>query len=299
MVADNGGVIRRLDHHALVGAIDRLQRNGELVSVLPGVLVPRELSTHLPVLAAAAHVWQPDVVVSGAAAARLTFHPEHPMKHIDLLGPTRHRVLQPYRFTRTRVPPEWVIRRGGVVLSAPAWTAAWMAAWDNGAAIDDALRARVRLRDIERALTTLRARPGQRQRSRIVAESRDLPWSQAERELHRILREEGITGWTGNFGVCIEGRRFVIDVAVPEVMLAMEFNSVEFHLTRERFLSDQEKICLLGMAGWTYFPITWPLLQDRASLVKRLHTFMAVASSRSALNAGILTSGGAHTRGRA
>ncbi|HSN43936.1 MAG TPA: hypothetical protein VLR88_07755, partial [Propionibacteriaceae bacterium] len=54
LVADNGGLIRRLDHPELTSAIDRLQRNGELVSVLPGVLAPREVSTDLPVLAAAA-----------------------------------------------------------------------------------------------------------------------------------------------------------------------------------------------------------------------------------------------------
>ena len=74
----------------------------------------------------------------------------------------------------------------------------------------------------------------------------------------------------------------VIDVAIPKVKLAMEFNSVQFHLTRERFLADQEKICLLGLEGWTYFPITWPLLQNRPLLVNRLHAFIAVATARSA-----------------
>lgn len=71
----------------------------------------------------------------------------------------------------------------------------------GGAVIDEALRrSAVTLDDLHHALECTRGRRGNKERARLVAESRDEPWSELE----------------------IRGRRYCLDLAVPEMKLVAE-----------------------------------------------------------------------------
>ena len=107
--------------------------------------------------------------------------------------------------------------------------------------------------------------------------SSNAPWSAAERELHRILREAGIDGWFGNWALRLGGRLWVLDVAVPRLRFAIEVNGFELHGSRQAFLADHEKLATLQEAGWLVLSVTWPMLQDPVTLLRRIRRLMAMA----------------------
>lgn len=112
----------------------------------------------------------------------------------------------------------------------------------GGAVIDEALRrSAVTLDDLHHALECTRGRRGNKERARLVAESRDEPWSELERQAHVILRQSRFPGWVANHPVEIRGKRYCIDLAVPELKLAAEIDGWAHHKTFQSFVSDRRK----------------------------------------------------------
>jgi hypothetical protein len=59
-------------------------------------------------------------------------------------------------------------------------------------------------------------RAGNGERLRLLIDSRNEPWSAAERLSHRLLRAAGIKDWQANMPVYLHNRIFCIDIAFKQ-----------------------------------------------------------------------------------
>jgi very-short-patch-repair endonuclease len=93
---------------------------------------------------------------------------------------------------------------------------------------------------------------------RVVAKLENGAEAESERLLHRLLRANGITGWVANYPVLVGGVvRARIDVAFPDLRIAIEVDGFAYHSDRERFQRDRSRQNLLVGLGWTVLRFTW------------------------------------------
>jgi very-short-patch-repair endonuclease len=257
-----GGVLARRDHRDLAGSLDRLLRTGSLVALLPGVYCPPDLVSDAQVLAFGALLWAgPDAVLTGLTAARLTYWPSAPASPVTLALPTTSkRSRGAVQVERRTIPPELVLRRGPLVATQPWATAVDLAATAHGgAAIDEALRTRrATLDQMWVTHAALANRPGNGLRRALLHDSRDLPWSEAERECHRLLRAAGITGWKTNQ----RAAGYWVDVLFPRHRLIIEIDGWATHGDRTSFEHDRFRRNALVLAGYVVLNFTWRQLED-------------------------------------
>ncbi len=71
---------------------------------------------------------------------------------------------------------------------------------------------------------------------------------EAERRLVALLREHHVKGWQCNVPLAGIG---VIDVAFPQLRLAIEVDGIAWHSDAQRFQNDRTKQNMLIAAGWT------------------------------------------------
>ena len=83
--------------------------------------------------------------------------------------------------------------------------------------IDQALARAATPPMMHEALARTANRIGNPERMRLLLDSRDLPWSAAERLAHNVLRRAGIRGWKANASVVLEGRQYYIDIAFRRI----------------------------------------------------------------------------------
>ena len=130
----------------------------------------------------------------------------------------------------------------------------------------------------------LRLTPGRvdnAERRALLHDSRDQPWSEAERLAHAILRTHGIRGWQTNAEIRCGPRRYYADLAFVGVKLAIEIDGFEVHSRPEQFHRDRQKWSDLTAAGWRILHFTWQqLLNEQAWVVD---TIRATLTSRSSL----------------
>jgi very-short-patch-repair endonuclease len=257
-----GGVLARREHRDLAGSLDRLLRTGSLIALLPGVYCPPDLATEPRALAFGALLWAgPDAVLTGLTAARLTYWPSAPASPVTLALPiTSKRSRGTVQVERRAVPPELVLRRGPLAATQPWATAVDLAATvHGGAAIDEALRTRTATLDqMWETWAALPNRPRNGLRRALLHDSRDLPWSEAERECHRLLRGAGITGWKTNQRVA----GYCVDVLFPGHRLILEIDGWANHGDRASFEHDRVRRNALVLAGYVVLNFTWRQLED-------------------------------------
>lgn len=248
--------------------LSRMHREGVLARLLPGIYCAAAAAEDLRTRCAAVSLWDPDAVVTGLAAARLTFWPSAPATVIDVATRRKRSAPAWLKLTRRVLDPSDVIELSGVRVSRAAYTAVDRASHDSGETIDAALRARVvELDDLHETLARNQSRAGNLQRRLIVKESRSNPWSQGERLLHRSLHAAGIKGWVANHPVRADGRRFFLDVAFPGLKLAIEVDGREAH-GLAAFEADRERQnVLFAEGGWVLLRVTWAMLQDPPRLI--------------------------------
>jgi very-short-patch-repair endonuclease len=266
-----GGAIRRADHPELSQRLDRLRRGGELVSPLPGVLCMPSLGSDFTADLAVGNLWAgPDAVLTGRAAARLTFLPDVPVRQISYAIPRRQTVTIG-RWTKSFrvVPPEHVWDRNGILMTSPACTAVDLASEENGGdVIDGALRSRrATLDQMWEVLRSQPNRPGNQIRAALLKDSRDRPWSEGERELHRALRRRGITGWQTNCWIPVGGSGFYADILFRTERLIVEFDGFRYHAARSAFDDDRFRRNELVLAGYRVLNFTWRQLTDNPEWV--------------------------------
>ena len=259
----SGGVLRRRDHRALSGTVDRLLREGRLLAVLPGVYVDAGRAAELAVRLRALQAWRPDAVVTGAAAAKLTFWPDLPVSTVTAALPRLDCRPHGYRLEKRRVPADLVLESAGLRLTAPALTALDLCPSRGGDAIDAVLRSRrATLAGLHRALDASTGRRGRAECRRLLLDSRDEPWSGAERRAHQLLRAAGIEGWRTNLRVVVGGACYFLDVAFPRQRLALEIDGRAFHSDSRTFELDRARQNDLVLAGWTVLRFTWTMLEE-------------------------------------
>lgn len=66
------------------------------------------------------------------------------------------------------------------------------------------------------------------------------------------------------------GEKIVVDVAMEQLKLAIEVQLVAHHTDPVSFCADQLRIARLVGNGWTYFPVTVPMMEDEATLMALL-----------------------------
>jgi very-short-patch-repair endonuclease len=156
-----------------------------------------------------------------------------------------------------------VWRGGRLRFTSPALTALDLCVADDGGAIDEVLRTRAAsLAELRSAMTRCPGRTGNPKRQRLLLDSRDEPWSAAERCAHRLLRKEGITGWQSNYRIRAGGRIYFLDIAFPGERLAVEIDGRSFHDDPFVFESDRHRQNMVTLAGWTVLRFTWRMLQE-------------------------------------
>jgi very-short-patch-repair endonuclease len=268
LIRRGGGLISRRDHPSLANTMAWLVRQGTLVSVLAGIYAPSDSARSIEVQMRAVSLRHPDAVVLGAAAAKASFWPEAPVRTIEVAASTRLASRPGYTFSRRHIPTELVIERAGVRYTAAALTAIDLATFECTDALDTALRTRAAtLAGMYEALRLTPNRNGNQQRLRLLIDSRNEPWSAAERLAHRILRGARITGWKTNFPVFLEGCLYYIDVAFPHLKLAIEIDGRLHEENEDLFESDRWRQNALVADGWRVLRFTWRMLREHPEVV--------------------------------
>jgi very-short-patch-repair endonuclease len=268
VVSARGGVIARRHHPELSGAIDWAVRNRELRPVLPGVYAVAALADQPLTRMRAACLRHPNGVLLTGAAARASFWPKAPVDAIRVAAPIRVAAQPGFAFTRRRIPPELVAEEGGLRFTIPALTAIDMSTFSCTDAIDRALRTRAAtLPMMYEALARTANRIGNPERTRLLLDSRDLPWSAAERLAHNILRRAGVRGWKANVAVFLEGRWYYIDIAFRWLKVAIEIDGRLHEDDEDLFESDRWRQNALVRDGWRVLRFTWDMLREHPEAV--------------------------------
>ncbi|GAB2593221.1 endonuclease domain-containing protein [Microlunatus antarcticus] len=262
-VVEREGVIARKDHPDLAGAIAWLVRRGELAPVLPGVFCAHEVAGTFEARIRALACSDPGAVLTGATAARLSFWPKLTSAEVECATRWERAARPGFVFSRRRVPPDLVVERAGLRLTSPALTAIDLVATEGGDAIDHALRTRMTtLARMWSAFELTPGRPGNVDRRRMLLDSRDQPWSAAERLAHRLLRRARITGWKANLPVVLQGQRYYLDVAFPTARLVVEIDGRLHEDDPEVFENDRWRQNALILDGWMVLRFTWRMLEE-------------------------------------
>lgn len=261
-----GGAIRTADHPELRQRLARLRRAGELSHPLPGVLCQEDPAENFELSVLAGQLWAGrDAVLTASAAARLTFWKDCPAEIFTFASPCRFTDRHgSWRRHYRRIPPEHTRRLGSITVTAPAMTAIDLATGaDGGDAIDRVLRSRqARLDHLWAALRAQPNRPGNKARAELLRDSRDKPWSEGERKLHRLMRDNRIVGWKTNVRLLINDVAYYPDVLFDKQRLIIEFDGWEFHRDRETFDNDRLRRNELVLAGYRVLNFTWTQLID-------------------------------------
>jgi len=128
----------------------------------------------------------------------------------------------------------------------------------------------VRLSELYQALALTHGRRGNVLRRALLDDSRDAPWSEAERVAHRVLRVAGLVGFRTNFPIMVNGVTFLVDIAYPVERVAIEVDSWQHHGSRAAFEQDRWRYSRLGAAGWTVLPLPAVAFTDDAEDVVEL-----------------------------
>lgn len=141
--------------------------------------------------------------------------------------------------------------------------------------VDRALQRRVSFAQLRSAYCRSSGRHGSVWLGQVLRQAAVGASSDAERLLHRQLRDARIGGWVANHVVMLSGIEYWIDVAFVGRRLALEVDGWAWHCDVDRFAHDRHRQNALVLAGWTVLRSTW---QD---LTGRPHT--VVAEIRAAL----------------
>ena len=262
-IVNREGVLVRAEHPELVGAVGRLVRSGALVAVMPGVYAAAPRAEERPVRLLALAARQPDAVLVGRTAAQLTFWPTLPGDVVTYA--LRHKCLPQPGFSGARraIDPELVREAPAGRVTVPALAALDLSAELGGDAIDQVLRTRTAtLAGLHRAFELSPGRRGNRERLALLIDSRDEPWSEAERLCHRLLRGAGIPGWKSNHPVSVEDQLYFLDVAFPRLRVVLEIDGRLHERDEELFETDRWRQNALVLDGWLVLRFTWRMLTE-------------------------------------
>ena len=238
--------------------------------MLPGIYARPDVAHSWRARARALALRDQDAVLLGAAAARISFWPDAPLNRVEAAVRGVRKPQPGYSFNRRHIPQELIAEREGLRYTIPALTAIDLATFACSDALDIALRTRAAtLAGMYDALRLTPHRSGNAERLRLLIDSRNEPWSAAERLSHRLLRAAGIKDWQTNLPVFMDGQIFYINIAFKQRKLAIEIDGRLHETDEDLFESDRWRQNALVADGWRVLRFTWTMLCDHPEVFIR------------------------------
>lgn len=263
LLRQSAGVVGRRRYPELADQLDYLCRRGVLTAILPGVYAHRDVASDWRTMVRGVCEWDERAVIIREPAAALTYWPELKPTTVEVAGRRAYFRRRGITFTRRTIPPELIVQVAGVRMTSPALTALDLVSSHGGDAIDRALRSRMAtLEGMHQALELTPSRTGNADRRLMLLDSRDKPWSEAERLSHRLMRDGGITGWRTNVPIVCDGHLFYQDIAMDDCPLVIEIDG-RIHLRADVFEADRFRGNCLLLAGKQVLHFTWLMLTRR------------------------------------
>ena len=172
------------------------------------------------------------------------------------------------RVRRRDLPGVDVVEVNGLRVTSLPLTVVEAAAQRGGGAklMDNALQRCVDLDSLWRTHLRNKGRTGAPRSRRLLQAASDGARSEAERLLHKLLREAGITGWKANHPV--GGYR--VDVGFPQQKVAIEVDGFAYHSGADAFQIDRLRQNDITLARWQVLRFTWLDLTEYPERVVRL-----------------------------
>lgn len=282
------GLIVRREHPSLGSAFDRALRQGHIVPVLAGIYRDAAAELDLATRIRAALIMDLNAVVVGEAAATLGWWPDRAATTVDLATRGRPADGDGIRWCRRQIPLDLTVDRGDVRFTDAPLTVLDLLPTLGGTVIDEALRLRaVTLGQLETVFAGLPVRPGDALRRALLDDSRDQPWSEAEREFQRQNRDLDLPhAHRTNHPVTLpDGTVRFLDYALPDLLLAFEVDGWETHGSREAFLRDRDSDAQLAALGWQRIRLAATTIFDDPEGVKA--TVRSIVAAREGLFRGL------------
>lgn len=206
--------------------------------------------------------WDPSAVICGRAAAALTYWPALRVSAIEAASPVRHAPQPGFTFVERRIPPDLVVAQHEIRTTTPSLTAMELATSEFTDPIDVALRKRVvSLASLREAIALTPHRRGHTDRRQVLLDSRDEPWSAAERLAHRIYRRAGIVGWVTNLELVVpDAGTYYLDMAFRRQRVVSEIDGRLHETDVDVFETDRLRQNALVLRGWLVLRFTWYVL---------------------------------------
>ena len=249
----------------------RLVARGRIVPIVPGVYAPAAAEPSLALKIAAVRWIDPAAVVTRHAAAKVWW-PQLEVPVLTVRRSTHAAPLAGFAWERRALPAELITHHGEVQIAAPALTVVDLIPELGGAVIDEALRrGAVTVEGLRRALALTPGRRGNALRRELIEDSRDRPWSEAERGLHRILRAAplGRPFLTNHPVALTAGGIALLDVAIPPLLLGIEVDGYAFHGDRTAFEHDRARDSDLAAQGWWVLRFSAAFVERQPGEVRR------------------------------
>ncbi len=112
-----------------------------------------------------------------------------------------------------------------------------------------------------------------------------VPDSRWNRMVGQLLRDHGISGIVYEHTVLDEHGVFVgrVDLALPELMIGIELDSIRWHMDRTSFVKDPRRRNRLQLQGWTILNFTWADYSDQPEQLVRTVQSTINAARRSSV----------------
>ncbi|MGH3787831.1 MAG: DUF559 domain-containing protein [Pseudonocardiaceae bacterium] len=239
-------------------------RTGQWTTLHPGVYLAGRREPDQRASTRAAVAWAgPDAVASGLTAAWWWGLRDWAPGAAEVTVPRKRarRLVPGVVLRRRNLDPVDLVRQQGLPVTALPLTVLDAAAAlgnDSGRPlVDRALQRRVSFAELHAAYCRSFGRHGSAWMGRVLRQAADGAYSQAERVMHRLLREGRLDGWVANHRVVLSGIEYWIDVAFLARRLAVEVDGWAWHSDVDRFAHDRRRQNGLVLAGWTVLRFTW------------------------------------------
>ena len=93
--------------------------------------------------------------------------------------------------------------------------------------------------------------------------------SDGELRARRLIADEGLPSPVGQHPVALPLADIHIDLAYPDIKLAIELDSYSWHLNRKAMERDRERDNALQMLGWIVLRFTWAMLRFDPGYVRK------------------------------
>lgn len=159
------------------------------------------------------------------------------------------------RIRRRDLDPSDVTELNGLRVTAAPLTVVEAAVQFRGGAklMDSALQRHVDLLSLWRTHLRNKGRTGAPRARRLLQAADHGARSEAERLLHKLLRDAGISGWKANYRV--GGYR--VDVGFPVQKVAIEVDGFAFHSGADEFQIDRTRQNDIVLMRWQVLRFTW------------------------------------------